>query len=85
MGLDLVELAYRLEAEFEITIPDEVAEKMTTPRAVIDYIASIPSVSSQWSKGYVETTVWSAIEDELGIDRHDFNLDSRFIEDMGAD
>ena len=85
MGLDLVELDYRLEEEFEITIPDEAAEKMTTPRAVVDYIAAIPSVSSKWSRGNVEITVWPAIEDELGIDRNDFNLDSRFVQDMGAD
>lgn len=85
MGLDLVELVYRLEEEFEVAIPDEAAEKMTTPRNVVDYIASIPSRSNKWSRGYIEITVWLAIEDELGIDRNEFNLDSRFIEDMGAD
>ena len=84
MGLELVELVYRLEDEFESTIPNEDAEKMTTPRAVIDYVAAIPSVSSKWSRGYVEITVWLAIEDELGIDRNEFNLDSRFVQDMGA-
>lgn len=85
MGLDLVELAYRLEEEFKITIPDEAAGEMITPRKVIDYISSHPTVSKQWSRGYVEVTVWLAIEDELGIKKEDFNDDSRFIEDMGAD
>ena len=84
MGLELVELVCRLEEEFEITIPNEAAEKMTTPRAVIDHIASIPSVSSKWSRGYIEITVWLAVEDELGIDRNEFDLDSRFVQDMGA-
>lgn len=85
MGLDLVELVYRLEEEFEIIIPDEDAATMTTPRKVIDYIHSVPAVSNQWSRGYVEVTVWLAIEDELGINKEDFNDDSRFIQDMGAD
>ena len=84
MGLELVGLVYRLEEEFEIAIPNEAAEKMTTPRDVIDYIAAIPSVSGKWSREYIEITVWLAIEDELGIDRNEFNLDSRFIQDMGA-
>jgi len=84
MGLELVSLVYRLEEEFEIIIPDEEAERMTTPRAVIDYISSIPSVSSKWSRGYIEVTVWLAIEDELCVDQKDFTIDSRFVQDMGA-
>jgi len=84
MGLDLVELVMRLEEEFEIKIPDEAASEMTTPRKVIDWIAAQPEVSRQWSRGYVEVTVWLAIEDELGINKGDFNDDSRFIQDMGA-
>lgn len=39
MGLELVELVMRIEEEFEIAIPNEAAEKMTTPRKVIDYVA----------------------------------------------
>lgn len=58
---------------------------MTTPGKVIDYIASHPKVSEEWSRGYVEVTVWLCIEDELGINKKDFNDESRFIEDMGAD
>lgn len=40
MGLDLVELAIRFEDTFGITIPDRVAEELTTPRKVTDYIFS---------------------------------------------
>ncbi len=84
MGLELVSLVYRLEEEFEITIPDEVAVTMVSPRIVIDWIAAHPKVSAQWSRGYVEVTVWLAIEDELCIKKDGFHEDSRFIEDMGA-
>lgn len=38
MGLDGVELVMAFEESFGITIPDEVAEKMLTPRQVTDYI-----------------------------------------------
>ncbi len=38
MGLDSVELVMAFEEKFAITIPDEDAEKMVTPRHVIDYI-----------------------------------------------
>ena len=85
MGLDLVELVMRIEEEFDVTIPDESAAAMTTPRHVIEYLMLQPNVSIQWSHDYVAISVWLLIEDELGIDRHKFSEDSRFIEDMGAD
>jgi acyl carrier protein len=37
-SLDTVELVLALEEEFDIEIPDEDAEKITTVRQVIDYI-----------------------------------------------
>jgi len=37
-SLDTVELVMALEEEFEIEIPDEEAEKITTVRQAIDYI-----------------------------------------------
>jgi acyl carrier protein len=37
-SLDIVELVMELEEEFEITIPDEEAEKIKTVGEAIDYI-----------------------------------------------
>lgn len=37
-SLDTVELVMALEEEFELEIPDEDAEKITTVQQVIDYI-----------------------------------------------
>jgi acyl carrier protein len=37
-SLDTVELVMRFEEEFEIEIPDEAAEKITSVRDAIDYI-----------------------------------------------
>ncbi|MDF1655018.1 MAG: acyl carrier protein [Coxiellaceae bacterium] len=39
-SLDTVELVMALEEEFEIEIPDEEAEKITTIQQAIDYIES---------------------------------------------
>ncbi|HRX70185.1 MAG: acyl carrier protein [Candidatus Competibacteraceae bacterium] len=39
-SLDTVELVMALEEEFELEIPDEDAEKITTVQQAIDYIAS---------------------------------------------
>ena len=37
-SLDTVELVMALEEEFDIEIPDEEAEKITTVQATIDYV-----------------------------------------------
>lgn len=37
-SLDVVELVMRFEEEFEIEIPDEDAEKITTVQQAVDYI-----------------------------------------------
>lgn len=39
-SLDTVELVMALEEEFDIEIPDEEAEKITTVQAVVDYISN---------------------------------------------
>ena len=39
-SLDTVELVMALEEEFELDIPDEDAEKITTVQQAIDYIVS---------------------------------------------
>ena len=44
-SLDTVELVMALEEEFEIEIPDEDAEKITTVQQAIDYIVQHQSKS----------------------------------------
>ena len=39
-SLDTVELVMSLEEEFDIEIPDEEAEKITTVQSAIDYVQS---------------------------------------------
>lgn len=84
MGLDLVELVYSVEEEFGIDIPDEVAVTITTPKKLIDYVMSLPKIrSGTHPRDFIADKVWTMIENEGGIERKDYNEDSRFIEDMG--
>ena len=39
-SLDTVELVMALEEEFELEIPDEEAEKLTTVKAAVNYITN---------------------------------------------
>lgn len=39
-SLDTVELVMALEEEFDIEIPDEAAEKISTVQAAVDYISN---------------------------------------------
>lgn len=40
-SLDTVELVMALEEEFDIEIPDEEAEKITTVQSAIDYVQNL--------------------------------------------
>jgi acyl carrier protein len=42
-SLDVVEIIMGLEEEFDIEIPDEDAEKITTVQQIIDYVEAHPS------------------------------------------
>lgn len=44
-SLDTVELVLKLEEEFEIDIPDEDAERITTVQGAINYIARVFKVT----------------------------------------
>ena len=45
-SLDTVELVMALEEEFDIEIPDEAAEKITTVQEAVDYITSKVAASA---------------------------------------
>ena len=46
-SLDTVELVMEFEDEFDMSIPDEEAEKIQTVGAAIDYIAKVAQSKSQ--------------------------------------
>lgn len=46
-SLDTVELVMEFEDEFDVSIPDEEAEKIQTVGAAIDYVAKVANAKSQ--------------------------------------
>ena len=46
-SLDTVELVMEFEDEFDLSIPDEEAEKIQTVGAAIDYIVNVAQAKSQ--------------------------------------
>jgi hypothetical protein len=84
MGLELEEVVLRIEEEFDISIPDEDAMVITTPRQYIEYLMARPEFAGRRSREAVAESVWQTLELVIGIERKDFTEDSRFIEDMGA-
>ena len=83
MGLELEEMVICAEEEFDISIPDDDAVTLTTPRQFIDYLMSRVELSAR-SRDAVAESVWQIVESGIGIKRKDFTEDSRFIQDMGA-
>lgn len=47
MGLDLIELQMGIEDEFEIEIPNQDAEYITTPREAADYVYQFRGISEK--------------------------------------
>ncbi len=60
MGLDTVELVLNFESTFQIFIPDSEAEKMMTPRHVIDFILSQLEVAEGGPPGLTSAEVDAA-------------------------
>ncbi len=46
-SLDTVELVMEFEDEFDVSIPDEEAEKIQTVGAAVDYVAKVVQSNSQ--------------------------------------
>lgn len=83
MGLDLVELAMRIEETFSIQIPDRVASQLTTPGKVTDYILSqvgddapTQACLSQRAFHLLRTTLLQ----HLTLERHQIKLKTPLME-----
>lgn len=82
MGLDLVELTIRIEDAFGISIPDEDAANLTTPRQVKFYVLSRLRLAEQ--RTCMSQQAFYLLRREfvpvLGIQRSDFHPSSNLAE-----
>lgn len=82
MGLDTVELLMAFEEKFGISIPDEAATRLTTPRKVTDYITSKVGDRGM-TREQVAAIVRQVIENQTATSN--FSDDDHFVNDMNLD
>ena|SRR5437588_1669519 len=82
MGLDTVELLMAFEEKFGVSIPDEDATQLTTPRKVTDYIFRKVGSATK-TREQIATTVEQIVAEQTGTD--DFSDDDDFVNDMNLD
>jgi acyl carrier protein len=84
MGLDIVELIMRVEEEFNIEIPDEDAEKLTTAGSIADYVAE-----KSGADGDTHEVIWQRVKAVLveayGIPPEKVHPSARLVEDLKLD
>lgn len=84
MGLDTVELIYKIEEHFKLPIPDNEAEKLATIRNISDYIVGLLG-ADQERKAQIEQEVLAIVSDHAGMDTADLWLDMSITGDLGLD
>lgn len=81
MGLEIVEVIMRLEEEFDIEIPDEDAERLTTVGQIADYVAEklmLPEDQRErhWNR------VQAIVVDEANVPAEQVHRETRLVEDL---
>jgi acyl carrier protein len=84
MGLDTVELIYKIENHFKLPIPDEEAERMTTIRHISDYMSKLEGADEE-RKAQIEEEVLLIVADHAGYDITELRLDMSITSDLGLD
>jgi acyl carrier protein len=84
MGLDTVELIFKIEEHFGLQIPDQEAGQMTTIRHISDYISSHTGADSE-RMAQIEREVLSIVADHAGVDITELWLDMSITNDLGLD
>ncbi len=89
MGLDTVEFVMAVEDAFQLKIPDAKAQKMLTPRQVVDYVLACLESAQQgkvaregWTRDRVERVIKDLMLEHFAIS--DFGWDQEFVRDLGV-
>jgi len=86
MGLDSVELVMEFEDEFELPIPDEVAERMQTIGDVVKYIGVRKSCMHDHAQmNDIRKRVCWIVAEQMGVPVEGLSDETRFIEDLHVD
>jgi acyl carrier protein len=86
MGLDSVELVMAFEEQFEIAIPNEVAEKLQTVGDVVDYVTARLAAEGR-PRSRDDVLVWVNIItcDQCGTRLDELTESTSFVKDLGID
>ena len=86
MGLDTVELVMSFEKEFEIEIPDEIAQDLITVGAVVDYIsAELVRCGRPRDPLDIFLRVRKRTVDVAGVDARTITRSTKFVDDLNLD
>ncbi len=86
MGLDSVELVMSFEDEFEIEIPNSVAEKMITPGDVTDFVcAEFKRLGRKCDPLDIFLRVRKRTVEITNVDPDRITRSTKFVDDLGID
>lgn len=86
MGLDCVELVVLWEKAFSISIPNELAAMLTTPRLAADAIEEILVRQGRaMDRKTIEETIKTCTLEVSGLDSSSYDPSLEFVRDMGMD
>lgn len=86
MGLDAVELVMAFEEEFHISIPDSAAEKMVTPKDVVEFVVQrLTAENRAMPRDEVSARIKQIVLDQIGLSEAAYREEKRFIQDFGID
>jgi acyl carrier protein len=86
MGLDSVELVMSFEEEFEIEIPDAVAEKMITVGDVVDFVMlELVRSGRECDPLDIFLRVRKRTVDIMPVDPDMITRSTKFVDDLGID
>jgi hypothetical protein len=86
MGLDLVEIVMEIEDEFQISIPDDVAQNMLTVgdtfRDVVDMLVAKGSAHTPELEAHVWRRLVVIVSEQMQMDPEEIKPESRWIPDI---
>ncbi len=85
MGLDIVELVMKVEKEFALQIPNDIAEKLDTVGKLYNYVCHHHGLNPDLS----DAEIWDKLVDmvcyQLGVAPERVKKESHWVYDLGAD